>query len=65
MPISGLADIDPDLLKDQDPDLIAVVQRTFDKVTRPFFDFEFNNAMNWCVACFAGSGWAAKVFPQA
>jgi len=60
-----LGGIDPDLLKDQDPDLIAVVQRTFDKVTRPFFDFEFNNAMNWCVACFAGSGWAAKVFPQA
>ncbi len=58
-----LGGIDPDLLKDQDPDLIAVTQRTYAKHTRPFFDFEFRNAMNWSVARFAVAGWAAKVFP--
>jgi aminopeptidase len=60
-----LGGIDPDLFKDQDPDLLAVVQQTFAKYTRPFFDLEFSNAMNWSVARCAVSGWAAKVFPQA
>lgn len=58
-----LGGADPDLLKDQDPDLIALAQRTYFRQTRSFFELEFKNAMNWSVACSAVPGWAAKVFP--
>jgi len=55
---------DPDLLKDQDPQLIATVQKTGATYFRPYLDQLVQNAMNWLVISAPTASWAAKVFPQ-
>ncbi|ADI13412.1 aminopeptidase [Truepera radiovictrix] len=56
---------DPDLLKDQDPELIATAQRRAQTELRPFMAKVMNDAVNWCVVAAATPAWAAKVFPDA
>jgi aminopeptidase len=55
---------DPDLLKDQDPALIAIAQKTAAKYSQPFDDELGQNALNWLVISAPVASWAAKVFPQ-
>lgn len=55
---------DPDLFKGQDPELIALLQRTTLEALRPVSDYITRSAQNWCVLAVPGPAWAAKVFPQ-
>ena len=55
---------DPDLLRDQDPELIAITQRTHAKHMRPISDLMTRNATNWAVVSYPVSSWAARLFPS-
>lgn len=55
---------DPELFKDQDPDLIAIAQRTAQRHRQPTSDYIVRNAINWTGVAAAVPGWAAKVFPN-
>ena len=56
---------DPDLLKDQDGDAIAAVQKAAQTALKPFMQKVMNDAVNWCVVAVATPAWAEKVFPDA
>jgi aminopeptidase len=55
---------DPDLLKDQDPELIATAQKTEAKYRQPFRELLVRSAMNWLGISAPIASWAAKVFPH-
>lgn len=55
---------DPDLLKGQDPELIALAERTRQTHLRPFYKRIMNDEINWCVIAFSLAAWAARVFPH-
>jgi aminopeptidase len=55
---------DPDLLKDQDPDLITVVQRVTDTHMLPFRQKAMADALNWSILSVPDPAWAAKIFPD-
>jgi aminopeptidase len=55
---------DPDLLRGQDPELIATVQRVQGQHLKPFRDLLSSNTFNWCLVSVPISAWAAKVFPD-
>ncbi len=55
---------DPDLLKDQPPELLGVVQKSVSRAVRPFRDHVSKNGTNWSVIAAASKGWAARVFPN-
>ena len=55
----------PDLLKDQDPALVALAQQTTAKNLRPALELLSRNATSWLVISAPTPGWAAKVFPDA
>ncbi len=55
---------DPDLLKDQPPDLVSVVQQAVSRAVRPFREQISRNQTNWTVIAAAGSAWAARMFPD-
>jgi aminopeptidase len=55
---------DPDLLKDQDPELIAAVQRTADTHMLPFRQKAMADALNWSIVSVPEPAWAAKIFPD-
>ncbi len=55
---------DPDLLKDQDPALIATAQKAAQQHTLPAINLLTRNASNWCVVSLPVPSWAAKVFPD-
>lgn len=54
---------DPDLLKDQPPELVGAVQKAVSKAVRPFREHVSKNGTNWSVIAAASTGWAARVFP--
>jgi aminopeptidase len=54
---------DPDLLKDEAPELVSAVQQSISRAVVPFRELISRNETNWTVIAAAGSGWAAKVFP--
>ncbi len=56
---------DPDLLKDEAPDLVGTVQKAIARDMRPFRELIARNHTNWTVIAAPSAGWAAKVFPQA
>jgi aminopeptidase len=56
---------DPDLLKDQTPDVVGTVQKAIARDMRPFRELIARNQTNWTVIAAPSAGWAAKVFPQA
>jgi len=55
---------DPDLLKDEPPELVSAVQQAVSKAVRPFRELISRNQTNWTVVAAAGGGWAARVFPD-
>jgi aminopeptidase len=55
---------DPDLLKDQDPDLIAVVQRISQTHLAPFRRKIMSDELNWSIISLPIASWAAKIFPD-
>ncbi len=55
---------DPDLLKDQDADLIAIAQKTRGQRLKPFAEAESANLLNWAIVSVPIPSWAAKVFPN-
>jgi aminopeptidase len=58
-----LAD-DPDLLAEQDPELVNLEQKTSFKQAGPFMEQLVRSAMNWSAISASVPGWAAKVFPE-
>jgi aminopeptidase len=56
---------DPDLLKDEAPDLVGTVQKAIARDMRRFRELIARNQTNWTVIAAPSAGWAAKVFPQA
>lgn len=55
---------DPDLLKDQPPELLGAVQKSVSRAVRPFREHVSKNGTNWSVIAAASKGWAARVFPN-
>lgn len=55
---------DPDLLKDQDPELVALVQRVSDEHMLSFRQKIAVDEINWSIISFPLSTWATKVFPD-
>jgi aminopeptidase len=55
---------DPDLLKDQDPELVTLYKRTILKNRQAFTDQISRNVFNWCLVSVPVAGWAAKIFPD-
>lgn len=54
----------PDLLNDQDPELVSISTRTAWQQHKPVYDLTGRNAVNWLVISASYPGWAAKVFPD-
>src|SRR5207245_5933258 len=54
---------DPDQLKDESPEQVAVVQQAMARSVRPFRELISRNQTNWGVVAAAASSWAARVFP--
>jgi aminopeptidase len=54
----------PDLLTDQDPNLVALLQKTAGAQYLPTSDFTSRNLVQWCVIAASYAGWAKKVFPD-
>jgi len=55
---------DPDLLAEQDPDLIAIFQRVTDEHMLPFRHKLMADEVNWCLVSLPIPSWAAKIFPN-
>jgi aminopeptidase len=55
---------DPDLLSEQDPDLVATAQRTAYKHSQEYLGLITRNSTNWCVVSVPIPSWASKVFPN-
>jgi aminopeptidase len=55
----------PDLLKDQDPELVALAERTNRVYMKPVYDLLHRNGFNWAIAAYPTPSWASKVFPDA
>ena len=55
---------DPDLLKDQTPDIVTTIQLATATSVRPFRELISRNHTNWAVIAGASAKWAAKVFPH-
>ena len=60
----SIAGNDPDLLKDQDPDLIAIANKAAGIKLAPFRDLVMRSEINWLVVSAPIASWAAKVFPD-
>lgn len=54
---------DPDLLVDQDPDLIDIVRRTANRHMQPVQELLARNVFNWAVISYPIQSWARRVFP--
>lgn len=54
---------DPDLLKGQDPELIALTNQHVQKLGVPIGAHQSANSINWNIVTFPTEGWARKVFP--
>ncbi|MFM8319659.1 MAG: aminopeptidase [Chloroflexota bacterium] len=54
---------DPDLLKDQDPELVALVQKVRRRELKPVSDMLARSEFNWCIAGYPSPAWARRVFP--
>jgi aminopeptidase len=56
----------PELLKDQDPDLVALTRKIASEASKPLSrDYFSNMRVSWCVISAAVAPWAARVFPDA
>jgi aminopeptidase len=55
---------DPDLLKEQDPELVGVVMKTRMKYGKPLSELVAGNASNWNLVSMPIPSWSNKVFPD-
>jgi aminopeptidase len=55
---------DPELLKGQDPEKIATVEKTSRSEFKPRMKKVLSSEVNWCVVNIPSKGWAARVFPK-
>jgi aminopeptidase len=55
---------DPDLLKSEPPEVVGALQQATSRAMQPFRELISRNQTNWAVIAAAGSGWAARVFPD-
>ena len=55
---------DPDLLKEQDSDLVALTQRTHQRHLQEYFAHIMSDKVNWCVISYPVASWAARIFPE-
>jgi aminopeptidase len=55
---------DPDLLADQEAELVATALRTSQKHLEPLRELRRRNGTNWCIISMPVPSWAAKVFPD-
>jgi aminopeptidase len=55
---------DPDILKDQDPELIALAYKTRGQRLKPFANAETSGLVNWAIISLPIPSWAARVFPD-
>jgi aminopeptidase len=60
----SIAGENPDLLKDQDPELIAISKKAVNITHEPFYDLLMRSGFNWLVVSSPVASWAAKVFPD-
>ncbi|HLY28947.1 MAG TPA: aminopeptidase, partial [Aggregatilineales bacterium] len=60
----SLSALTPDLLRGQDPELVAIAQRVSAQYRKPVIDIAIKNVTNWLVACAPVAGWSAKVLPN-
>ncbi|MEZ4605375.1 MAG: aminopeptidase [Deinococcales bacterium] len=54
----------PDLLKGQDPELIAKASQSYARYAKPVSELITKNAVQWCVVAMPSEPWARKVFPD-
>jgi len=54
----------PDLLKDQDKELVSLEQKIMDKHMEPFRSLIGKNKFNWTIVSAPTRSWAKKVFPK-
>lgn len=54
---------DPDLLKEQDPELVALTQKVHRTRALPFAEKAMSDELNWSIISHPLESWAAKVFP--
>lgn len=54
----------PYLLRDVDPELIAIEQQARAKELAQVYEYASQNPMNWCFIAYATQAWAASVFPD-
>jgi len=62
--VLSIAGTDPDLLKDQDPDLVALTQHVARTHMDPFTTHLVNDGVNWSIISVPIASWAAKIFPD-
>jgi aminopeptidase len=60
----SITSANPGLLKDQDPELIALAEKTRTQHMKPVSELLRRNAFNWCIAGYPSPAWAEKVFPN-
>ncbi len=56
---------DPDLLREQEPALVALYQKALAEKARPSSESAMRDAFNWLVVGAPSPKWAARVFPNA
>lgn len=54
----------PELLKDQDPELLSIATRTSGKHLKPIRAHQGKNSIQWSLVCPPTPGWATKVYPK-
>ncbi len=59
----SITGVDPDLLRDVDPQAIAAQRSAEGRAMLPVSRLVSADAINWCVVGYATPGWAARVFP--
>lgn len=60
----NITGLNPDLLIGQDPELIAIAQKTILTKLQPAAELTRRNAVNWTLVSASVPGWAAKIFPD-
>ena len=55
---------DPDLLQNENPELIGIAMKTGAKYSQPVSKLIMRNATNWSIASMPVPAWAAKMFPE-
>lgn len=54
----------PDLLKEQDPELVALTQKVHRTELGPFYSQIMKDGLNWSIIAQPTPDWAAKIFPN-